>query len=194
MAVIALFNTRTLFNRKDLPRSWSFPRCWVPVRPLRAIGTREGHVGRKHLQKERQFMFSVEFHTKQPCCARTILSKVLKIPRTKGNTHERRHDSSILGEPRPHRGLGQGQDGVACRRDPRWPMGLRIWSGYPSCPIHHQISTTATIHRPLPRQDGCHCSAPPIPPTCYICKPWIWVELMSIFILFFLRNILAPNM
>lgn len=83
-------------------------------------------------------------------------------------TYEGRHDPSVWGEPRPHRGLRQRQGGAACRRVPRWPMGLGIWRGDPSCPIHHQSPASANLHSPLPRQGGCQGSAPTVPPTCNV--------------------------
>lgn len=38
-----------LFLARNIPWSGPFPRCRVPVGTLRAIGGREGQVGRKHL-------------------------------------------------------------------------------------------------------------------------------------------------
>lgn len=86
----------------------------------------------------------------------------------KRKTYEGRHDPSILGESRPHRGLGQGQGGAACGRVPRWPVGLRVRRGDPSYPIHHQSPTSATLRYPLPRQGGRQGSAPTVPPTCNV--------------------------
>lgn len=40
-----------LFLTRNIPSSGPFSRCRVPVGSLRAIGAREGHVGREHLKK-----------------------------------------------------------------------------------------------------------------------------------------------
>lgn len=88
--------------------------------------------------------------------------------RIQKETYEWRHDSSVGGEPWPNRGLRQRQNGTACRRVPRWPVGLGVLRRSPSCPIHHQSPTAATLHYALPRQGGCQGSAPTVPPACNV--------------------------
>lgn len=149
-----------LISAENKPWSRPFPRWRVPVGPLRAIGAWEGQVGRIHLGRRKGDYSNTNIYT----------YRERNREKKQDATYEGRHDPSVCGEPGTHRGLGQRQGRAACRRVSRWPMVLGVWRGDPSCPIHHQNPTSATLHCPLPRQGGRQGSAPTVPPTCNVWK------------------------
>lgn len=138
---------------KNIPWSRPFPRWRVPVGPLRAIGGREGQIGRIHLDRKKHIrfrdqIFFLYLSEKQREKSRRQLTKGGMIPRYGGN-------------PGPTGGWGRGKAGLPAGGFLGGPWVWEFEGGTPAAPSITKTPPGPPSAAPSPDRVGARARPPP---------------------------------